>query len=76
MEELRGRVAAVMSEVLEVQFPADANVCRDQVDSWDSIKHMELILHLEDEFGIRFTLEQAAGLQDMDSILRIIEAVL
>ena len=49
------KIKEVMSQVLE--FPAEqiqADTSPEHVERWDSLKHMQLILALEEEFGILF----------------------
>lgn len=53
----------VMSAVLGL--PADAiteATSMDTLDSWDSIKHMNLVLALEEEFGLSIPDEDAANI--------------
>lgn len=72
-DHIRSRIAAVMCRVLDVEITALDHPVRDQIQQWDSIKHLELILNLEEEFETRFTLEQAATMNDMDSIVSILD---
>ena len=53
----------VMAAVLEI--PADSigeETSMDTVEAWDSIKHMNLVLALEDEFGVSIPDEDAANI--------------
>lgn len=53
----------VMAAVLEI--PADSigeDTSMDTVEAWDSIKHMNLVLALEDEFGVSIPDEDAANI--------------
>jgi acyl carrier protein len=53
----------VMATVLEI--PADSisdDTSMDTVASWDSIKHMNLVLAIEEEFGISIPDEDAANI--------------
>jgi acyl carrier protein len=45
---------------------------RATLEAWDSLKHMHLVLALEDEFGIEFSDDEIANL---DSAGRLIAAV-
>jgi acyl carrier protein len=54
---------AVMATVLGV--PAESisdDTSMDTVASWDSIKHMNLVLAIEEEFGISIPDEDAANI--------------
>ena len=56
MEE---RIRQAMSRVLEVR-PEEIGegTSPDTVETWDSHRHMNLVLTLEEEFGVNFTDEQ------------------
>jgi acyl carrier protein len=57
------RIKKVMSSVLGVGpdliLPTSS---QDSIENWDSLKHMNLILALEEEFGITIPDEDAANL--------------
>ena len=41
----------------------------DSVESWDSLRHMSMVLALEEEFGVRFSDEQIMVLSSIGAIL-------
>jgi len=48
-------IKEVMAQVLQVDARSiDEGTSTDSVERWDSLRHMQLILALEDEFGIQF----------------------
>ncbi|MBT8447398.1 MAG: acyl carrier protein [Gammaproteobacteria bacterium] len=52
---MQDAIKQVMAQILEVEITAiDADSSPESIDSWDSLKHMQLIMALEDEFGIEF----------------------
>lgn len=74
--ELRQQVLELLADVLETPLSGDSNPERRFVDSWDSLKHMELILSLEETYGVRFTSHEVAGVESLDDLVRIIEVKL
>ncbi|WP_167859667.1 acyl carrier protein [Paenibacillus cymbidii] len=72
-EQLESQVYGILLEVLGIQEKLVQDANRDQVPSWDSLKHMELIFRLEEEFNIRFSMEQAAVMKTVKDISRVIE---
>jgi acyl carrier protein len=63
---VESRLKEVMAAVLEVdesELGDDASV--DTISTWDSLHHMNLVLALEDEFGIRFPDEEVANLTSL-----------
>jgi acyl carrier protein len=70
---LEDRIKNVMSAVFELpidQITDDSSP--DNIDAWDSLKHMNLVVALEDEFNVQFTDEDIIELINM----KLIKAVL
>ena len=44
----------------------------DDVAGWDSISHIRLIFAIEDEFGIKLSMKDLEGLDDVGSLSRTI----
>ena len=66
MEE---RIKGVMSSVFNVpkgEIQSDASP--DTINSWDSLRHMNLIIGLEEEFDIEFDDEDIGNLLNYDLI--------
>jgi acyl carrier protein len=71
---VQDRVIKVISDVMNVPVSKlDENSSPMSVDKWESMKHINLVLALEEEFSIQFDDEQISGLQDVKSIVSIIE---
>jgi|HigsolmetaAR203D_1030402.scaffolds.fasta_scaffold00453_31 acyl carrier protein len=46
---------------------------REEVAAWDSLKHLEIIFVLEEEFGIRISAEQAADIRGSQDLVDLVE---
>ena len=67
------RIKSVMSVVFEVDiYTIDNNAVPGGIENWDSIRHMNLIVSLEEEFGIRFTDDEITDLLSFKLIENII----
>ena len=44
------------------------------VDGWDSLKHVALVVNVEKAFKVRFTSAEVAGLKDVGELVDLIEA--
>lgn len=71
------KVKAAVAELLSISVgrhiaPAES-VMRDSEPTWDSLKHVELILMLEEHFGVRFSEEEMVALHSSDEIVDAIE---
>lgn len=47
---------------------------RDEVDGWDSVGHLNLMLSLEDEFDLRLAIEEMQALVSVDAIVRFLDS--
>ena len=67
----------VMGTVLEV--PADSvgpGTDMDTVESWDSLRHLTLVLALEQEFGVQIDDEDAGSITSYPLIKLVLEDLL
>ena len=68
--KIEERVKNVMSVVFEVPIrQIKDNASRDEIESWDSLKHMNLVIALEEEFDCEFTDSEAVELLNYQLIL-------
>ena len=72
VENVAKRVETVFAEVFGKRLPFSPELTRADNDYWTSLKHMEFLVALEMEFGIRF---DGADAVDMQSIGTVIERV-
>lgn len=64
----------VLSDVLELPANGiDGETSSDTVDNWDSLRHMNLVMALEDEFGVSFEEEEMIELISFPAILRALQ---
>lgn len=68
------RIRAILSLALNVEVPPMGDFIRADNPAWDSLKQVELIFMLEDEFGIQFSEEEFALLDSVASIAKLVEA--
>lgn len=72
-EEALAKVNEVFREVFEddtvtVNFETTAA----DVDGWDSLRHITLIEAIEDEFDMRFKMNEVTGMKDVGEMIDII----
>jgi acyl carrier protein len=75
--EIDAKLKAVMSAVLKV--PADEigeESSMDTIASWDSLQHMNLVLALEEEFGVSVPDEDAANITSYKLIRTVLQECL
>ena len=54
MDQTDKAVAEVLSLLLEQPVSAEDNISMEFNKSWDSIKHIEIIMTMEERFGVSF----------------------
>ena len=71
--DLMGRLTTVFQSVFgdEMLSLSRVTTARD-VEGWDSLMHINLIVAVEREFKIRFTTREIAGLKDVGELLDLI----
>ncbi len=61
--DYKSRIYSVMSTVFEIPLASlSEDSSSDTIEAWDSLKHLTLILALEEEFGITIPDEEVGGL--------------
>jgi|APSaa5957512535_1039671.scaffolds.fasta_scaffold44353_3 acyl carrier protein len=73
MNEVKERVLSIIGTILEMNekdIPDDA--APGVIEKWDSLRHMSLILALEQEFEIRFTDDEMTELLNFKLIVDIV----
>jgi acyl carrier protein len=71
--EIQEAVAELLSISLGRQVAQTESVTRDSDPKWDSLKHVQLILLLEEHFGVQFSEEEMGALRSSDEIVKAIE---
>ncbi len=61
------RIVNVMKEVFGVSAIAET-ASQENLDKWDSLNHLNLIVGLEDEFGVTFEPEEIAEMKDYKTV--------
>jgi acyl carrier protein len=77
MNELDTRILEVMALVFEVPV-SDLNEesSQDSIESWDSVKHLNLIVALEEEFGIEIPIDEVGNMISFKLIRLIVSELI
>ena len=72
-QEIKEKIFNVMSLVLEVP-PEEINEesSTDSIDNWDSLRHLNLVLGLEEEFDISIPDEEVGNMVNYKIIAHVI----
>ncbi len=69
MNDIRSKVTKILSQLLKCEIPANSTLSMDNTEMWDSMKHIEIIMIMEEEFNISFNPVDIPKLTSMDKII-------
>ncbi|MCM3904872.1 MAG: acyl carrier protein [Pyrinomonadaceae bacterium] len=71
---MHGKVTELLAEVLQVPAASiNADMAMKDLEIWDSLKHMELIVGLEQAFEVEFTFDEIIAMKSVGEIQRVLE---
>jgi acyl carrier protein len=72
MNELKDKIIAVLQNVFELE-QVDENTSQQNIEKWDSLGHLNLIIALEEEFNISFEPEDIVKMTSVHMIINKVE---
>ncbi len=66
----------ILRKVFTGDIPLDVGMKKNDILSWDSIGHLNLILEVEEDLAISFTKEEIETIDSFNSLLNIINSKL
>jgi acyl carrier protein len=74
MSDIRSKLNAVFRDVFDDESISvtDATTAQD-IDGWDSLNHVNLIVAVEKAFGIKMTTREATTLANVGELVRLVE---
>jgi acyl carrier protein len=77
MENLDERIKEAMASVFGVDAATlNEDTTQDDIAEWDSLKHLDLIVALEDEFGVTIPLEEVGNMTNFKYIRLTLQELL
>jgi len=71
-EEIYQGLPGLFDDVFEYEGPIGPETVAADVDGWDSVGHIRLILACEQAFGCRFEPREVVGLQNVGELVAMI----
>ncbi len=72
--ELLGKITGVLSEIIDnPSLSLSESTTADEVNDWDSINHVKLLIGLESDLGFRFETDEVSGLRKVGDLIDLIE---
>ena len=73
MDRVDRNVETLVAEVLQLAAGTITDdLAMNEVDAWDSLKHMELIVSLEQSFGIELSFDEIVVMRSVGEIKRVL----
>ena len=74
-EEITGKLKSVFQKVLEEN---DITITREMtaqdIEKWDSLRHIQLISEVERAFGVKFKLREVLSMKNVGDLIDLIHA--
>ena len=76
MENIDERIKDVMAAVFEVDAESiNADSTQNTIEQWESIKTLDLVVALEEEFDVTIPIEEVGNMTSFNSIKKLIEGL-
>lgn len=73
MDKIYERLTNVFREFFDdEEIVLDAETTAEDIDDWDSLNHITLMAAVEEEFGIRLSMGEVSGLDNVGALAEII----
>lgn len=72
---MKEKVIEIMKDVLETE-DISLNTSQENCENWNSLRQLNLVSELEDEFNVEFEPEEIAEMKSVEKILEVIKSKL
>lgn len=75
MSNVHDRLTGVFRDVFDQDsLVLTSEMTANEVENWDSLTHINLIVAVEKEFRIRFTMSEVSGLNNVGALEALVES--
>jgi len=72
---MKEKVIEIMKNVLETE-DLSLNTSQENCENWNSLRQLNLVSELEDEFDVEFEPEEIAEMKSVEMVLKILQSKL
>jgi len=72
---MKEKVIEIMKDVLETE-DLSLNTSQENCENWNSLRQLNLVSELEDEFDVEFEPEEIAEMKSVEMVLKILQSKL
>ncbi len=74
-DEILQRLTGIFQDIFDDEtLVATPELTADDVDGWDSINHVRLMLSVERDFRVKFAASEVTSLKNVGDLVRLIKA--
>ena len=74
-EEIYERLNNVFRDVFDDdEIVVNANTTANDIEDWDSLEHINLIVSVEQEFGMKFNMNEVTTMKNVGDMVNIIKS--
>lgn len=70
---VRDDIAALIAEVFNYRGPLTLDMVREDIPRWDSLRHVGLVVAIENEFGVSLSMDEMHEIESVRDLQRILE---
>ena len=75
--EILEKLTTVFRQVFDDEaVVAKPEMTADDVEKWDSLSHVDMIVSVEETFGLRIPMREVVGLKNVGDLVKVIQAKL
>ena len=71
-ENILKKLEEIFREVLDDEIQLSEKTVLRDINNWDSLQNIHILVAIEEEFGVRVSVEKAASLEMIDQIIDVI----
>jgi acyl carrier protein len=75
-QEILTRLNAIFTDVLDADIVLTESSSAADIEEWDSLNHIQLVVAIEKKFGIKFTTQEIQNWKNVGDIMQSIVAQL
>jgi acyl carrier protein len=73
-DEVLNKVSSILGDILDIpDLKLAATTSADDVDGWDSVNHVKLIVAIEDAYKIKFATDEIAAPENVGQLIALIQ---
>lgn len=73
MSKIKEKVLEIIQDQFKLDIQINTETQPSDVDGWNSLGHLQLIVRLEQELNLSFELDELIEMQSVGDIIRIVE---